>query len=110
MTDILADLQAAQIKAATERPESGGAAVIGRAIGEIHRLRAMQAASIGLAEVAIGHRTSTVAAERERCARIAETITVRTKGHPQIDAPTPHDYMTAIADAIRRGEYPACAS
>jgi len=42
-----------------------------------------------------------VAEERERCARIAETIDVPCNGHPQIDAPSITDVRQAIAAAIR---------
>lgn len=40
-------------------------------------------------------------AERERCAKIAETVEVPVNGHPQIDAPTIEDARRAIAAAIR---------
>lgn len=42
-----------------------------------------------------------LAAERERCAKIAETVKVPANGHPQIDAPTIHDARRVIAEAIR---------
>lgn len=40
-------------------------------------------------------------AERERCAKIAETVDVPCNGHPQIDAPTISDARRVIAAAIR---------
>lgn len=46
--------------------------------------------------------TQSSTAERERCAKIAETVPVKANGHPQIDAPTIGDARRVIAAAIRK--------